>query len=107
MAGPSDIQDDLSAEREMKSEVHKGTEEDIHAGQSSSPATGAGAVGGSFTPAYEGGDPFLGPDAHVVSGPLSGLAPRLVAGRLPPWASRTGSSSSTSSSRTAAWAAWR
>jgi hypothetical protein len=28
----------------------------------------AGAVVGSFEPAYDGGDPFLGPGAHVESG---------------------------------------
>jgi hypothetical protein len=38
------------------------------AGQTSTPATGAGAVGGSFTPAYGKEDPFLGAGAHVVSG---------------------------------------
>lgn len=68
MAGPSDLRDETDAKREMESEIHKGTEEDVHAGQSSSPATGAGAVGGSFAPNYEGGDPFLGEGAHVVSG---------------------------------------
>ncbi len=61
--------DEASIRREMETEIHKGTDEDIHAGQSSSPATGVGATVGSFAPDYEGaGDPFLGPDAHVVSG---------------------------------------
>jgi hypothetical protein len=65
----SDIPDESAARREMESEVHKGTEEDIHAGQSSSPTTGTGAVVGSFEPNYEGKrDPFLGEGAHVVSG---------------------------------------
>ena len=64
----SDMPDQSAARREMESEVHKGTEEDIHAGQSSSPTTGAGAVVGGFEPNYEGGDPFLGEGAHVVSG---------------------------------------
>jgi hypothetical protein len=64
----SDIPDESAAQREMESEVHKGTEEDIHAGQSSSPATAAGAVVGGFEPNYGGGDPFLGEGAHVVNG---------------------------------------
>lgn len=38
------------------------------AGQTSSPTTGTGASVGYFTPAYGKEDPFLGPDAHVVSG---------------------------------------
>lgn len=42
------------------------------AGQTSSPTTGAAAVGGSFAPAYDDVDPFLGPDAHVVSGQARG-----------------------------------
>jgi hypothetical protein len=44
------------------------------AGQTSSPATsgGAGAVGGSFAPAYDDVDPFLGEGAHVVSGEKRG-----------------------------------
>jgi hypothetical protein len=42
------------------------------AGQTSSPATSGGAVGGSFTPAYGKEDPFLGPGAHVVSGQARG-----------------------------------
>lgn len=66
---PEDVRDEVSAKREMESEVHKGPEEDVHAGQSSSPTTGTGATVGSFTPNYEGkGDPFLGEGAHVVSG---------------------------------------
>jgi hypothetical protein len=66
---PEDVTDEVSARREMESEIHKGTEQDIHAAQSSSPATGSGATVGSFTPDYEGkGDAFLGEGAHVVSG---------------------------------------
>lgn len=44
------------------------------AGQTSSPATSgtAAAVGGSFAPAYDDVDPFLGPGAHVVSGEARG-----------------------------------
>ena len=42
------------------------------AGQTSSPATSGGAVGGSFEPAYGKDDPFLGPDAHIVSGEARG-----------------------------------
>lgn len=65
----SDINDETDARREMESEIHKGTEEDVHAAQSSSPTTGTGAAVGSFEPDYEGkGDPFLGEGAHVVSG---------------------------------------
>ena len=61
--------DEADIRREMETETHKGTEEDIHAGQSSSPTTGAGATVGSFAPDYEGkGDPFLGEGVHVVSG---------------------------------------
>ncbi|MBW3617500.1 MAG: hypothetical protein KY446_07035 [Proteobacteria bacterium] len=42
------------------------------AGQTSSPTTGAAAVGGSFAPAYDDVDPFLGAGAHVVSGQARG-----------------------------------
>lgn len=42
------------------------------AGQTSSPATSGGASVGTFEPAYEGGDPFLGEGAHVVSGEARG-----------------------------------
>ena len=42
------------------------------AGQTSSPATSGGAVGGSFAPAYGDVDPFLGEGAHVVSGEARG-----------------------------------
>lgn len=62
--------DESAIKREMETEIHKGSEEDVHAGQSSSPTTGGGASVGSFTPDYEGkGDPFLGEGAQVVSGP--------------------------------------
>ena len=42
---------------------------DAHAGQSSSNSGPAGASAGTMAVDYEGkGDPFLGPEAHVVSG---------------------------------------
>ena len=44
----------------------------VGAGQTSSPTTSGGAVGGSFSPAYGDVDPFLGEGAHVVSGQTRG-----------------------------------
>jgi hypothetical protein len=52
---------------ERDDETPKFTPE-ARAGQSSSNTGPAGASAGTFTPAYGKEDPFLGPDAHVVSG---------------------------------------
>ena len=43
-------------------------QQEARAGQSSSNSGPAGRTEGTFEPAYGKDDPFLGPEAHVVSG---------------------------------------